>query len=575
MEIWVEFAFCLVLFFLWFYLDRLRARSVGLGLTGWTELLWGVFFLFVGSIVDVSENLPHLNRLLTIGNMHFSSVIKVGFYVLGILLVLISPLNWLSVLLQRKMKAEDEERKEKFLTLLIDELKDKSALSDLFTTAFPEVIGFLKAKKGATFLISGEELVLSFSSGLSKEEIDPLKQFRMEDDAISWCAKNNRSKMVKSLFESEKKLAGLIRDEEIRCLICTPLSSREKVLGVLAFFSKTEFKEGDLPFLTSLGKGMGEMVQYMNYETEIRVKKDKLLEAESQRKLLRDLFEMVSDSSAEKILNEIVLAGVQMIRSDSCKIFEIDEQNKIATITASSEPDSVRKKIVIQDSPNMIEVVEKREIVFKTFEAPDSGGKSFLVLPLYIGDQTLGGLVFEFREYSPASTEVEIDLARSLAGFASPILYHQRLSKESQAGEKVPELEEGEEEEIKAKTLKILAIDDQKSMRDLLDDMSRSLGYQMALAADGKRGLEMFEEDNFDLVITELDLPGSSGWDISRKVKNSRPNVLVALMTEMSPVKKLLNTYGVDFVLVKPFRLDQLIQIIQKAKLMRNRWSQR
>ena len=39
---------------------------------------------------------------------------------------------------------------------------------------------------------------------------------------------------------------------------------------------------------------------------------------------------------------------------------------------------------------------------------------------------------------------------------------------------------------------KILAIDDQKSMRDLLHDTSHSLGYQMELAADGRKGLEMF-----------------------------------------------------------------------------------
>lgn len=564
MQIWVEFIFCLVLFSLWLYLDRLRLRSTGLGLTGWGQLLWGVFFLFAGSIVDVAENLSYCRELLTLGDTDFSPALKVGLYVPGILLVVISPLNWLSALLDRRMKDEDEERRIGFLESLLSQLKDKTTLPDLFSTAFPEVIGFLKAQKGAVFSISGEELVLSSSSGFSKEEIDALNGLQIDDDALSWCAKNSEPKMVKSLFESEKTLAGSIRDERIQSLICTPLSSREKVSGVLAIFSRTDFKEDDLLLLSSLGKEMGKMVEYINCQTEIRIRSEKIETIDSQRKLLFDLFNSISELETEEMLNTLAKKGAQLIHSDSCRILQIDPQVKTAGIIASSDPASMGKKIAFAESPEMKEMVEKGEIVFKTFEVTEAGMNSLLALPLLIRSEIQGGLIFEFKEYSPASSEVEIDSARSLAGFASLVLLHQRLSKEAQA----------REEEVKAKSLRILAIDDQKTMRDLLNDMANSLGYDIEVAPDAAAGLKIFEEDSFDLVITELDLSGATGWDVCRKVRKSRPEVLVTLIAESSPAKRLIDSYEIDFVLIKPFRLDQLIRIIQEASLKGTKPSQ-
>jgi CheY-like chemotaxis protein/transcriptional regulator with GAF, ATPase, and Fis domain len=633
MQVLIEFAFCLVLFFLWLHLDRLRAKSIKLELKGWTELLWGVFFIFAGSIVDVSENIPYLNKFLIINNTNFSAIIKVGLYILGIILVLISPLNWLRVLLERKMKDEDKKRREKFLLAVMSELKDKTSLSDIFNTVFPEIIGFVKAQKGAAFLISEGKLVLSGSSGFSNESVEALKIFRIEDDPISWCAKNNSSRIVNSFSESERRLTELIADDQARSLICSPLSSTRKNLGVLAIFSKTEFKKEDLLVLTSLSKEIGELIQYLNYESELNIRSEKLKSVEEQRGLLLDLCGVFSELKTEKILNQIVEAGVKIIHSDSCKIFETDSENEKATIIASTLPDSLNEKVEFSEFPEIKEVMGKREIVFKTVEVAEPGIKSFLALPLFFQDKTLGVLLFEFREYSPASTEVEIDLAKSLANLVSFILFHQRLSeakekellvsfeflnhlnndlfkiseksqlllREMQSFHKdprlfseelksidktvtqlsetistkmkeYPEVEEKiqkeKKEEVTPKEFRVLAIDDQEAMREILKDMSQSLGYQIELAADGEEGLKTFERDNFDLVITELDMPEISGWDVSREVKRMKSDVLVVLLTEltMPAGEKMLKDYGVDFVLTKPFKLDQLSHIIKKAK---------
>jgi CheY-like chemotaxis protein/transcriptional regulator with GAF, ATPase, and Fis domain len=635
MQALIEFAFCLALFFLWIFLDRLRTKSSGLELKGWTELLLGVFFLFVGSILNVIENIPNLSKFLILGQTDFSTIFKTGLYILGIILVLISPLNWLSVLLERRMKDEDEERTEKFLRSLVNELKSKTKLPDIFNLAFPEITGFLKAQKGAAFLISGDELTLAASYGFSKESVEAMKSFKMEDDIISWCAKNKSSRIMNYFSQSEKRLTELICDEQAISLICSPLLSIRESVGVLAIFNNAEFTKEDLLTLSSLGEEIGEMIQHINNEREIKSKSEKVDSLLEQKESLATLCESVLVSKTDEILNRVVKIGKKMLHSNSCSVFEIDSENKKAIITSSSESGLLGRSMEISESSEINEAVEKKEIVFKTLETTDKGIKAVLVFPLFIQDQVLGVLLFEFMEYSPATTEVEIDLAKSLACLTSFVLFHQNLSRSYekerelapsiefldelksglgvisertqllldniQKGETDPHLLSEElkktqqliselsefigieipaypqvedkipdviEEEIKVEKIKILAIDDQQVIRDLLKDMSESLGYQIELAANGKEGLKVFEKDNFDLVITELDLPQVSGWEVSREVKRLKPEVLVILLIEWTvlPGKKMIEDYGVDFVLNKPFRLDQLSHIIQKAK---------
>ena len=638
MQVLIEFAFCVVLFFLWIFLDRLRAKSIRLELKGWTELLWGIFFLFVGSILDVIENIPNLSKFLTLGHTDFSTILKVGFYILGIILALISPLNWLGVLLERRMRDEDDVTREKFVRSLINELKDKTSLPDLFDAAFPEIIGFLDAQKGAAFLISNGELVLSASYGFSKVSIEAMKRFKIQDDTISWCAKNKSSRIVNSFSQSEKRLTELICDEQALSLICSPLLSTRENMGVMAVFNKTEFKKEDLFILSSLGEEIGEMIQYANYQKKIKIKSEKIDSLEHQRESFLNLCGAVSELRTDEILNRVVKVGDDMIHSDSCNVFEIDGENEKNILIASSVSELPGKSAEISEYPEIKESAEKKEIVFKRLETAEEKTKAILALPLLIQDQILGVMSFEFKEYSSADTEVEIDLAKSLASFTSFVLLHHKLSESMEKTKKMPltmeffdelrkdliaisgktqlilnkiqkekpdpllisselrgietlisrmseiltekievhpqvreEIPQEKTEETKIPKLRILAINDKQVIRDLLNDIASSLGFQIELAADGEEGLKIFERDNFDLVIAELDLPLVSGWEISREVKKKKPEVLVILLTEWTvpPEKKVLEDYGVDFVLNKPFRLDQLNHIIQKAKELR------
>lgn len=123
-----------------------------------------------------------------------------------------------------------------------------------------------------------------------------------------------------------------------------------------------------------------------------------------------------------------------------------------------------------------------------------------------------------------------------------------------------------EEEKLPFRGLKILAIDDQKMILDLLSSMLSALGHTTELALTGQEGLEKFRQDAFDLVITDLGMPDISGFEVSQKIKAMKPDIPVVMITGWGAnfEESQLKEAGVDYLLAKPFRLEQLIEVVDK-----------
>jgi len=134
-----------------------------------------------------------------------------------------------------------------------------------------------------------------------------------------------------------------------------------------------------------------------------------------------------------------------------------------------------------------------------------------------------------------------------------------------------PELVEEVPEETK-RGLKILAIDDQKMILDLLESMLSTLGHNIELAESGEEGLKKFNEDSFDLVITDLGMPDISGFEVSQRIKQARPEVPIVLITGWGSSfgEEELKKNGVDYLLAKPFRLEQLTEVVGKVTQLRS-----
>ncbi len=114
---------------------------------------------------------------------------------------------------------------------------------------------------------------------------------------------------------------------------------------------------------------------------------------------------------------------------------------------------------------------------------------------------------------------------------------------------------------------KILVVDDSEEVREVLRELLTGQGHMVVTCADGESGLAALETGRFDLAMVDLGLPGISGLEVATQLKHRFPDTTAVVMTGYfdrmdsgGPQAK-----GVDFVLTKPFSLDQLRLLIHNA----------
>jgi DNA-binding response OmpR family regulator len=113
----------------------------------------------------------------------------------------------------------------------------------------------------------------------------------------------------------------------------------------------------------------------------------------------------------------------------------------------------------------------------------------------------------------------------------------------------------------------ILVIEDDEHIHKALHRLFTSEGYEIRSATNGKQGLELFTSPGLDAVVLDLMLPGMSGRDICRSMKQSIPNIPVIILSAISDVadKVLLLELGADDYVTKPFSPRELLARVQAA----------
>ncbi len=113
-------------------------------------------------------------------------------------------------------------------------------------------------------------------------------------------------------------------------------------------------------------------------------------------------------------------------------------------------------------------------------------------------------------------------------------------------------------------SLRILAIDDQQVILDLITAMCQSLGYEVAAAGSGEKGISLASQQPFDIVLTDFAMPGLSGLETAREIRRLQPEVPIVLVTgwEGHVDSAQLAEAGIEDVLYKPFRIEQLTDLI-------------
>jgi len=147
----------------------------------------------------------------------------------------------------------------------------------------------------------------------------------------------------------------------------------------------------------------------------------------------------------------------------------------------------------------------------------------------------------------------EIDVS-SKVGLGTTIVITLPLAKEIAREESQPPAAR------EVRKARILLIDDDDNIRNVISDMLEYMGHQVSSASAGDRGVELFRQQPFDLVITDLGMPGLSGWEVTRICKEIRPEIPVVMISgwgnqidEETAAKGML-----DAVLAKPFEMGKI-----------------
>jgi DNA-binding NtrC family response regulator len=128
-------------------------------------------------------------------------------------------------------------------------------------------------------------------------------------------------------------------------------------------------------------------------------------------------------------------------------------------------------------------------------------------------------------------------------------------------------IEQGSIITAKEKRKKVLVVDDDQEMRNMLRSFLTYRGYYVKTVQDGIKGLAELEKDFYDLLITDIYMPGMSGLELLENIDKRNLDLSILAMTGM-PSKKINETVaekGAYGCLVKPFPLSLLLTTIEKC----------
>lgn len=107
----------------------------------------------------------------------------------------------------------------------------------------------------------------------------------------------------------------------------------------------------------------------------------------------------------------------------------------------------------------------------------------------------------------------------------------------------------------------VLIVDDEESIRAVLQQILSQSGYHAEIAAGGHEGIRMFDTTPFDLVITDIKMPGIDGYRVARHIRDShRPSTPII---GISGTPWLLGGNEFDWVIPKPFGLQTLLDSVE------------
>ncbi len=119
---------------------------------------------------------------------------------------------------------------------------------------------------------------------------------------------------------------------------------------------------------------------------------------------------------------------------------------------------------------------------------------------------------------------------------------------------------------------KILVIDDSPEILTLFSEYLKAEGYEVESSADGAAGVEMIEKKFYDLIVTDLKMPGMDGMKVLEFAMNHSPDSICIMLTGYGTVKNAVEAIklGAFDYLTKPVKMDEILVTLQRALEYRN-----
>jgi two-component system response regulator FlrC len=111
------------------------------------------------------------------------------------------------------------------------------------------------------------------------------------------------------------------------------------------------------------------------------------------------------------------------------------------------------------------------------------------------------------------------------------------------------------------RSLRILIVEDERDVLDMLEEVLTGEGHTVITALDGKAGLDCFQRQPVDIVLTDLNMPGISGLEMASRIKKINPSVPVMLLTgwDVGLDTAELAAKGIDCFIKKPFTIADIL----------------
>ena len=122
------------------------------------------------------------------------------------------------------------------------------------------------------------------------------------------------------------------------------------------------------------------------------------------------------------------------------------------------------------------------------------------------------------------------------------------------------------EQPLEPATTRLLVVDDEDFVRDLICDILEGEGCSVSLAASGSEALSLFQRMEFDAVFTDIGMPGMSGWELAREIRELNKKIPIAVITGWGEAvgSHEQKAAGVDWVIAKPFTADRIAELVHE-----------